>query len=300
MIFKIGHDDNVHKFRNILFITFRLVFLSAITAISYKMAKTQRFFDCRIDINRLSTRITTYLQEHNFEIAISKDKENPPAWCFVQARKNGIIRTTTGMRRSINISMNGTPDNIEVTIGTGEWGKNLLSSAPLFVIPVIGIAATLTKFYTAKRFESNLWKYIREQVVHLKDSCAANPEEYFTKSDFREYQCDYVEGYPGWDLPNLGGRLVLEHKKNEKHRVVFTSSDSKEIGMSAENIIKASIISRQKGLNEHDLMIEIIYKDKDGKIIQPVFNLNDSIITGVLAGINELVAEDTYLKNLYK
>ncbi|WP_157832486.1 hypothetical protein [Candidatus Nitrosotenuis chungbukensis] len=264
------------------------------------MTKTQRFFDCCLDIDRLTTRITTYLQEHSFEVAISKDKGNPPSWCFIQARKNGILRTTTGTRRSINISINGTPDNIEIEIGTGEWGKNLLSSAPLFVIPVIGIAATLTKFYTAKRFESNLWRYIKEQIIHLKDSCAINSKEYFTKSDFRKYQCDYVEGYPGWDLPNIGGMLVLEHKKNEKHRVVFTSSDSREIVFSAEGIIKASIISRQKGLNEHDLMIEIIYKDKDGKTIQPVFNLNDAIITGVLAGINELVAEDAYLKNLYK
>jgi len=264
------------------------------------MAKTQRFFDCCLDINRLSTRITTYLQDHSFEVALSKDKENPPTWCFVQARKSGTIRTAVGARRSLNISVNGTPDNIEVTIGTGEWGKNLLSSAPLFVIPVIGIAATLTKFYTAKRFEINLWKYIREQIIHLKDSCPINTEDYFTKSDFREYRCDYVEGYPGWDAPSLDGMLVLEHKREEKHRVVFTSSGSKEIVISAENIIKASIISRQKGLNEHDLMIEIIYKDGDGKILQPIFNLNDAIITGVLAGINELVAEDTYLKNINK
>ena len=264
------------------------------------MAKTQRFFDCSLDINRLTTRITTYLQDHSFEVALSKDKERPSTWCFVQARKNGTLRTAVGARRSMNISVNGTPDNIEITIGTGEWGKNLLSSAPLFVIPVIGIAATLTKFYTAKRFESNLWKYIKEQIIHLKDSCSTNSEEYFTKSDFREYQCDYVEGYPGWDLPNLGGTLVLEHKREEKHMVVFTSSNSKEIVISADSIIKASIISRQKGLNAHDLMIEIIYKDKNGKIIQPIFNLNDAIITGVLAGINELVAEDTYLKNIYK
>lgn len=261
------------------------------------MAKTQRFFDCCLDINRLVTRITTYLQDHNFEVALSKDKDNPPTWGFIQARKNGTLRTAIGARRSINISVNGTPDNIEITIGTGEWGKNLLSSAPLFVIPVIGIAATLTKFYTAKRFESNLWKYTKEQIIHLKDSCPINSEEYFTKSDFREYQCDYVEGYPEWDLPTLGGTLILEHKRNEKHRVIFTSK-SKEITISAEDIIKASIISRQKGLNEHDLMIEIVYKDKDGKIIQPVFNLSDAIITGVLAGINELVAEDTYLKNI--
>ncbi len=265
-----------------------------------QMAKIQRFFDCCLDISRLSTRITTYLQEHNFEVALSKDKAEPAAWCFIQARKNGILRTTTGTRRSINISVNGTPDNIEVSIGTGEWGKNLLSSAPLFVIPVIGIAATLTKFYTAKRFESNLWKYIREQIIHLKDSCSINSEEYFTKSDFREYQCDYVEGYPGWDAPNLGGILALEHKKNEKHKIIFTSNDSKKITISADAIVKASIISRQKGLGEHDLMIEVIYKGENGETIQPVFNLNDAIITGVLAGINELVAEDKYLKNLYK
>lgn len=268
--------------------------------IQYKMPKTQRFFDCCLDINRLATRITTYLQDHSFEVAISKDKQNPPEWCFIQARKSGALRTAVGARRSLNISINGTPDNIEITIGTGEWGKNLLSSAPLFVIPVVGIAATLTKFYTAKRFESNLWKYTREQIIHLKDSCPADSEEYLTKSDLREYPCDYVEGYPEWDVQSIGGTLSLEHRKNEKHKIVFTSNDSKKIVISAEDIIKASIISRKTGLNEHDLMIEIDYKGKNGEILQPVFNLNDTVITGVLAGINELVAEDRYLKNLYK
>jgi hypothetical protein len=57
-------------------------------------------------------------------------------------------------------------------------------------------------------------------------------------------------------------------------------------------------MSRKRGLNEDDLIIQITYKDESGKIFKPVLNLNDNIIRGVLAGINELVGEDKALRSL--
>ncbi|MEW6043569.1 MAG: hypothetical protein AB1608_04855 [Thermoproteota archaeon] len=263
------------------------------------MAKTHRFIDYNVDIERLATRIETYLTENDFEVAFSKDQTRPISWCFIQARKLGALRTAAGARRSTDISIRGASNNFEVTVGTGEWGKNLIMSAPLFVVPVIGIAATLTKIYTAKKFEDNLWKYIKEQSNFLRDSAHANKKQ--TKSsDQREFDCDYVEGYPGWQIPVLSGKLILERQKSGDDKVIFESPDSKKIAIAAADIEKASIISRKKGLDEHDLMIEISCKDPKGKTIHPIFNLSDDIIAGVLAGINELVAEDKYLRDLYK
>ncbi|WKT57545.1 hypothetical protein QVH35_09290 [Candidatus Nitrosotenuis chungbukensis] len=53
------------------------------------MTKTQRFFDCCLDIDRLTTRITTYLQEHGFEVAISKDKGNPHHGALFRQERTG-------------------------------------------------------------------------------------------------------------------------------------------------------------------------------------------------------------------
>ena len=264
------------------------------------MTKTQRFSGYNVDIERLATRIETYLTENTFEVGFSKDQTKPVSWCFIQARKLGALRTAAGARRSTDISIRGSPDNFEVTIGTGEWGKNLIMSAPLFIVPVIGIVATLTKIYTAKKFEDNLWKYIKEQANFLRESALVGKKQTTKISDQRQYDCDYVEGYSGWQSQILGGKLILERQKSGDDKIIFESPDSKQIVMRAASIEKATIISKKKGLDEHDLMIEISCRDKNGERIHPVFNLADDIIAGVFAGINELVAEDKYLRDLYK
>jgi len=257
------------------------------------MTKTERFSGQHVDLERLATRIETYLQENDFEVAFSKDPTGPPSWFLIQARKASALRTLAGARRSTDIAIKGKPDNFEVSIGTGEWGKNLLTSAPLFIVPVVGIAATVTKLYAGKKFEGNLWKYIKDQVRFLRDSSMATTE----RSDTRKYDCDFVEDYPGWNTEVIGGKLLLERQRDGKNRIVFRA-DSRQITIPAEQISNAQIVPRRKGLNENDLMIQITCKDSSGRTAKPIFNLNDDIIRGVLAGINELVGEDKLLKDV--
>jgi hypothetical protein len=272
------------------------------------MARTERYTNLNVDLERLATRIETYLQENKFEVAFSKDSTEPASWFFIQARKAGALRTAAGARRSTDITIRGQPDNFEVTIGTGEWGKNIITSAPLFIVPIVGISATLAKLYVAKRFEDGLWKYIRDQARFLEASASATargtgPDAPAVGVDSRSYDCDYVEGYPGWNKQIEGGKLVIFRERGGKNRLVFKSGEDDEaqqktIVIPAQDIAEASIISRKKGLHENDLMIQINCKDENGRRIKPVFNLNDDIIRGVLAGINEIVGEDKGLRNL--
>jgi hypothetical protein len=262
------------------------------------MAKTYRFHGYGTDIKRLATRIETYLSENNFEVAFSNDQTEPDSTFFIQARKLGALRTAAGTRRSTDIRIQGTPENFEVTVGTGQWGNNLIVSAPLFVIPVLGIVATVARLYTAKKFESNLWKYIKEQANFLRDSVESSKKE-TAKPDQREYKCDYIEGYPGWNTQVHNGKIILQKQKAGFDRIVFEAPDGEQFTIPATKIEKATIISRRKGLSEGDLMLEITCSDKNGNTINPILNLPDDVIAGVLAGINELVA-DVYLKSLHQ
>jgi len=117
--------------------------------------------------------------------------------------------------------------------------------------------------------------------------------------DSRVYDCDYVEGYPGWKEQILGGKFVLFREKGGKNKIVFKAPDnlSKEIVIQAQNVASASIITRKKGLNEDDLMIQLEFKDESDKNVKLILNLKDDIIRGVLAGINEIVGEDKVLKS---
>ncbi len=263
------------------------------------MAKTERFTGLNVDLERLATRVQLYLQDNGFEVAYSKDPTEPASWFFIQARKVSALRTVAGARRSTDITIKGKPDNFEVTIGTGEWGKNMLSSVPLFVVPIVGITATLVKVYKGKSFESNLWKYIKDQIRFLSNSVVTTTTTATTTSerlDKRVYNCDYIEGYPGFNEQILGGKLILERSRDGRNRLLFTSNKG-EMVMNATDIENAQIISRRKGLHEHDLMIQLTVK-QNGKSIKPVFNIGDDIIAGVLAGINELVSEDKALRSM--
>lgn len=263
------------------------------------MGKTETITNLNTDLGRLATRVETYLQESGFEVAFSKDQTEPASWFFIQARKAGALRTVAGARRSTDITIRGSPDRIEVSIGTGEWGKNLVSSAPLFIVPIIGISASLVKLYTAKRFEDNLWKFIRDQSKFLTGSGSTEAARPATApaTDSRAYDCDYIEGYPGWKTQVTGGKLVLFREKGGKNRIVFKSG-VQEITLPAAGITDATIITRKKGLHEDDLMIQLDCKDEGGKNLRIVFNVNDDIIRGVMAGIDELAGEDKALRQL--
>ena len=242
------------------------------------MVKSQYFDDYDIDLARLASKIQAYLTEHHFEVASSQDTKNIPRY-FIQARKRGILRTSAGIRRSTNIHIDGTPDSFEIKIGTGEWGNNILVSAPLFVIPVVGIAATAARVYSAKKFESNLWKQIKAQVELLKNTAKAEP---YTKSD--QYNCDYVEGYPGW-RGIVGGKMMLEKKENGD-RLVFEAQDGEQITIPVSKIQKAAIIIGRKNIKGDYQLLEITCNDMDGNAIHPVFSLSDEIISDVLVQIN--------------
>jgi hypothetical protein len=267
-------------------------------------------------MERLATRVQTYLQENKFEVAFSKDPTAPASWFFIQARKSDALRTVAGARRSTDITVRGSPNDVEVTIGTGEWGKNIITSAPLFIVPVVGITATLAKLYVAKKFEDNLWRYIKDQAKFLKESSVYPDAASSTSSssssargtassttpagaivDRREYESDYVEGYPGWNTL-LEGTLTLERQKGGKNQITFRYPEdpSKQIVLPAALISEAKIITRKTGRAKGDLLIQLDCKDASGKTVHPVFNINDDIIRGVLAGINELVGEDKLLK----
>src|ERR1044072_2860980 len=235
-----------------------------------EMVKTERYTSLDVYLERLATRVQTYLQENKFEVAFSKDPTAPASWFFIQARKSSALRTIAGARRSTDITIKGDPNSFEVTIGTGEWGKNIITSAPLFIVPVVGITATLAKLYVAKKFEDNLWKYIKDQARFLERSASSlktETPEAPIGVDSRSYDCDYVEGYTGWKKQILGGKLVLFREKGGKNKVLFRGPDgeNQKIVIPAQDITSASIISRKKGLQEDDLMIKLECKDESGK-----------------------------------
>jgi len=257
------------------------------------MSKTKKFIGKNIDLERLATRIENYLTENKFEVGFSRNVSGESHTYLIQARKSGILRTASGARRSTDITLSGTSISFDVVIGTGEWGKNLATSAPLFVIPIVGIAATITKLYTAKKFEDNLWLYLHDQVEYLQGT--------YTKDQSihtREYPCEYIEGHTEWKKSISNGKMILEHQKG-KNCLVF-DMNGQNLKIPAHQVEHADIISKKTKFENADRMIQLTFRDEDDKIHKPIFNVSDEIIRGVLAGIDELVSESKLEKMTLK
>jgi hypothetical protein len=253
------------------------------------MGNTKRYNGKNVDLARLANRIETYLENSEFDVAVSKDPHGHGNWFFIQAAKLGTLRTIAGTRQSTDIITRGEPNSFEVTIGTGQWGKNLIVGAPLFLVAPVGIGATLAKLYLGKRFEDNLWKYVEDQVDHLVNTA--------TQEQAKDYSSEYIEGYPGWNTPTSGGRLILQRQGGGqgKNSIIFTAPDGRQITIPAESVNDINIVTGKKGMRPDDLLLRIEYNEQ-GKTYQPVFNVGDDIVRGTLAGINELVAEDKQLR----
>jgi hypothetical protein len=239
------------------------------------MTKSQQYLNYFVDLGHLASKIQSHLIENHFEVGFSHEKGY-----FIQAAKRGVLRTTTGTRRSVDITIKGTPDDFEIKISSGEWGNNLLVSAPLFVIPVVGIVTTAARVYTAKKLESSLWRHIKSEIESLRNTAQSQ-----RKTIQNQYDCDYIEGYPGWKSV-VGGKLVIENH-NDKERLVFEAPDGEQITIPSAKILKASIVLERKGLGQNDQLLEITCTDKDGNQIQPIFSLENVIILEILIQMNK-------------
>jgi hypothetical protein len=115
----------------------------------------------------------------------------------------------------------------------------------------------------------------------------------FMKVDSREYKCDYISGFPGWDSPCNEGRLVLD-KNPMKYRIgnkkqdtiaFYTKDNTDRIVILAERVSETTIITLENKKYANDLLLVIEYSDEEGKKIELVLDLDDQTIIGVQKAI---------------
>ena len=124
------------------------------------MSKTRTYNRLRIPAPVLAQRIITFLQEKKYEVAYSAD-EVKKSWFMIQARKFSKLRTATGNRRSLDISIRKTKNDVKITIGSGQWGKNtILSAAPMIAFPVLGFTNFFMSAVSSKMSEADVWDFI--------------------------------------------------------------------------------------------------------------------------------------------
>jgi hypothetical protein len=121
------------------------------------MPRTERFLGRNIDLYRLAVSIDAFNRTNGFESRTYSDQTYPPSWF--------------GARRCLDIIIRGRPQDFEIAIGTGDWGKNIAASLITGTLTLgIGFLWAGASAITYKVFEDNLWNYIRSMIEALQNS----------------------------------------------------------------------------------------------------------------------------------
>jgi len=119
------------------------------------MAKEGSWKDKNVDLKQLTEKIKKFFYADKFSEVQSFDD---PSGNFIQiqARKTGVFRTLTSQRKAIQVIIRGDPNNFQISLSSGEWGKNITAGALLSLeISLVGLGLNAL-------FNKKVWNFINE------------------------------------------------------------------------------------------------------------------------------------------
>ena len=134
------------------------------------MGKEGDWSDKNVDLKKLTQKIQQFFYDDGFsEVRLAEDPHG--TWYEIQARKTGAFRTVVSSRKAIHTIIKGNPNKFNISVGTGEWGKNFAVSA-LFTggIGLIGMGFNL-------KFTNKLWNFTKNAVMELENSFSGETKE---------------------------------------------------------------------------------------------------------------------------
>lgn len=138
------------------------------------LSKTVSYTERGVDLQKLANAIEDFSEANGFETRTYEDESSPSTWFQIQSMKTGKGRTAVGARRCLDVVIRGQPDNFDVAIGSGDWGKNIMAS---LIVGTLTLGAGLlwagASAVAYRLFEDKLWEYINVQVGSLTDTAAA-------------------------------------------------------------------------------------------------------------------------------
>ena len=116
-----------------------------------------------VDLKKLAEKLVDFFYADGFS-EVRQEESADKTQYVVQAKKAGVARTLTSTRKVITIVIKGNPNEFQVEVGTGEWGKGVAMAVVLTgLIGVVGLG-----FNAA--FREKVWTEIRLAIKSLEDT----------------------------------------------------------------------------------------------------------------------------------
>jgi len=116
-----------------------------------------------VDLKKLAGKLVDFFYADGFS-EVRQEESADKTQYVIQAKKAGVARTLTSTRKVITIVIKGNPNEFQVEVGTGEWGKGVAVAVVLTgLIGVVGLG-----FNAA--FREKVWTEIRLAIKSLEDT----------------------------------------------------------------------------------------------------------------------------------
>ena len=120
-----------------------------------------------VDLKQLADKLVDFFYADGFS-EVRQEESSDETKHVVQAKKVGVRRTLTSTRKAITIVIRGDPNDFQVQVGTGEWGKGVAMAVVLTgLIGVVGLG-----FNAA--FREKVWTEVRLAVKSLENTASTN------------------------------------------------------------------------------------------------------------------------------
>ena len=120
-----------------------------------------------VDLKKLAEKLVDFFYADGFS-EVRQEESADKIQYVVQAKKAGVARTLTSTRKVITVVIKGNPNEFQVEVGTGEWGKGVAMAVVLTgLIGVVGLG-----FNAA--FREKVWTEIRLAVKSLENTASTN------------------------------------------------------------------------------------------------------------------------------
>ena len=136
-----------------------------------------------IDLKKLTDKMVDFFYADGFA-EVRQEESTDKTQHVVQAKKAGALRTLSSTRKVITIVIRGNPNDFQVEVGTGEWGKGVAVAVVLTgLIGVVGLG-----FNAA--FREKVWTNIKLAIRSLEDT---TPTKSTTRSTSKESESNFCE-----------------------------------------------------------------------------------------------------------
>ena len=127
------------------------------------MVKEGNWQNKNVDLKQLSEKIKKFFYANKFSEIQNFDDPNG-TYIKIQARKAGVFRTLTSQRKAIQIIIRGESNNFQVSVSSGEWGKNITAGV------LLNPAVSLVGLGLNASFNNKVWNFINDAIESLENT----------------------------------------------------------------------------------------------------------------------------------